>query len=167
MSVIPFGLAAGNPHLQPAAHSTLRPLDTPGLVARLADMADWARLSSPGDHADRLLLAAWSSYDDSRPSPRVLVYRRGVVVAGNRTWKVICINLSLTGALLRCRLPLADSGTITLNLRGLLGLRATIIEGGRLPRVRFGALSAAQECALGSFLGMRMASPRFIRELLS
>jgi len=166
MAIVPFKLVTGNGH-RPGADSVHQPLDTEALVARLLDMAEWARLKGSQNHANRLLLAAWSVYDDRRASPRVPVFRRGSVQICFRTLKVICIDLSLSGALLKCQLPLPENGMITLKLRGLFALPAAILEGGLLARVRFERLSAAQDRALGSFLGTRMHSPRFVQQFLS
>lgn len=166
MAIVPFRLVTGNGH-RPSAESARQPLDTDALVGRLLDMAEWTRLKGSQDHANRLLLAAWSVYDDRRACPRVPVFRRGSVQICYRILKVICIDLSLSGALIKCQLPLPENGMITLKLRGLFALPAVIIAGGLLARVRFERLSAAQERALGSFLGTRMHSPRFIQQFLS
>jgi hypothetical protein len=166
MSVVLFSPGSVGSGQTPRAAGSCAPLDNETLGARLLDMAEWARQSGSTEHADRLLRAAWSLYDDRRGSPRVPVFRSGIAVAGSHAHKIICVNMSQTGALLKCQTPLPGSGNITLKLRGLPCLPAEVLEGGKHARIRFAGLSAAQRSGLDAFLGARMQSPQFIPQML-
>jgi len=166
VSVVLFSSVARTPGQKPPAGGTTPPLDNEALGARLLDMAEWARQAGSTEHADRLLQAAWSLYDDRRGSPRVPIFRSGVAVAGGHAHKIICVNMSQTGALLKCQSPLPDSGNITLKLRGLPSLPAVVLQGGKRARIRFACLSPVARSALDAFLGARMQSPQFIPKML-
>jgi hypothetical protein len=127
-------------------------------------MADWARLGGRTEEADHLLLAAWAVYDDRRQTQRVEIRRRALVSVNGTNLQAVCVNLSLTGALLSCDEPLPDSGTIVLKINQLPELTATIIDGGLKPRVCFVNLSPDAAEALEVFLGQLMGSLHQVRE---
>lgn len=71
MAVVPFASVAGNcsQRLNDGSHRD-------ALIFRLLDLSETTRLNGDQEHADQLLLDAWSAYDE--PAPRYVSANRGV-----------------------------------------------------------------------------------------